>query len=239
MDNSNNNVDNQYLLNVPIAYTLQNKTVKDLESSFDSNGWNIMHYAVADANMPKITELIHFSFNWSVNGNKNCIPIGIYNTNEKKKPQKVKLLDKIPFCQSGFSPVHLAMFLFSHYNKLSDEYFYQKLCEDYMEIISLLVSNNGDLDSHIDADGLSLFDYAFLLEDLQLIDKIQMIDPGFCSLKKVPHSIAKQILEVMAIKHKIGGYDNVLRTLDKKILNDHLNRELKIKESQKCTIKKI
>jgi hypothetical protein len=239
MDHSNNNVDNQCLLNIPIAYILQSKTVQEIEQSFDSNGWNIMHYAVADANTPKIAELIHFSFNYSINGTRNYIPLSVYSSNEKKKPQKVKLLDKIPFCKNGFSPVHLAMFLFHHYNTLSEEFFYQQLAEEYMKVISLFINSETHLESFVDIDGHSLFDYAFLLEDLELIDKLQMVDPSFYSLKKVSAEVGKQIAEVMEIKYKTKGLEQVLNALDKKILNDSLNKDLKINEIIKKPIQKI
>lgn len=239
MDNSNNTLDNQYLLNIPISYLLETKKVKDIEQDFDSNGWNLMHYSVADANIPKITELIHFSFDWSVNGNKNYIPLSIYNINEKKKIQKNRLSDKIPFCKSGFSPVHLAMFLYNHYNNLSDEFFYQQLSEKYMKIISLFVNDSTDFNSYIDKEGHSLFDYAFLLEDVSLIDKLHMIDSNFSSLNKVHPTLAKQIIEVMAIKNTDNEYSNLINLLSKKILSDSLSLNLKTKENSKNSIKKI
>lgn len=239
MDNSNNNIDNQSLLNTPIAYVLQTKTIEELENSFDSNGWNILHHAIADFNLPKIRELMHFSFNWKINSKANYIPPEIYSFADTKKTPNFKTPSKIPFCQNGFTPLHLAMFLFNYYHGLDGNYHYQKIGQNYSEAIAFFIEKNGDLESYVDADGLSLFDYAFLLEDAKLIEKFQMADPGFASLKKVSPKIAKQILEVMEIKHQSKCNHLIIEALEKKILNDSLSANLKVNQTTKKTTQKV
>lgn len=234
-------MDNQYLLNTPFAYILQNKSINEIENSFDENGWNIMHYAVADANVSKITELIHFSFNCNINSKKNCIPESVYILNEKKKIDRIKTLNKIPFCNDGFTPLHLTMFFYNYYRKLAGEFFYQQILNKYQEIISIFLKNDSSSKSCRDANELTLFDYAFLLEDIELIEIMHMNDPDFSSLNKVSPETAKRILEVMKIKHKDSNCENVLEFLNKKIFRDNLEKKLPNHNinGKKTSVKKV
>lgn len=239
MNNSNNNVDNQYLLNVPLAYILQNRTVEEIERDFDSNGWSVLHHAIAEGDISKIAELIYFGFNWGVNGSTNFIPEFAYQVSDKRKQNRNRLLTRMPYCVNGYSPTHLAMYLFAHYNSLATEFSYQKLADHYKDILSALISDKTDWQSHIDSDGNSLLDYAFLSEDVSLIEMMQNIEPTFSNLKKVPPLVAKKILEVMNFKTKSSVPTNIISALDNKIMHDSLCVDLKINLPIKKSIQKL
>jgi len=241
MNNSNNNADNQYLLNVPLAYILQNKTVQEVEQDFDSNGWNVLHHAVAEGDLSKILELCHFSFNWKVNGTSNFILESAYQMAEKKKSTKTRMLNRMPYCDGGYAPTHLAMYLYEFYSNIAitGDFFYQSLCRHYITIMDLLINKNSNWSLHIDSNGNSLFDYAFLSEDLYLIEMMKQLDPTFSNLKKVSPTVAKKILEVMNFKKAANVPQHLFQELDNKIMNDSLSKDLKINSIQKKSIQKV
>lgn len=244
MNHSNNNVDNQYLLNIPVAYILQNKTVEEVGQDFDQYGWNILHHAIAEADIGKIKELMHFSFNWNINGKFNIIPEYIYQINDKKKATQIKLLKRMPYCSNGYTPIHLALHLYNHYNNLclSGEHAYGIHLDNYRKILDLLIKDSVDLKNYTDSDGHSLLDYAFLLENFALIDGFYLKDNNLSSLKKVSTQVAKKIIEIMKLKKKFGNnyhYDPILSALDNKILNESLQSELKTNKTKEKAVNKI
>jgi hypothetical protein len=250
MNNSNNNADNQYLLNVPLAYLLQTRTINEIERDFDSNGWSVLHHAIAEADLNKINELIHFSFNWGVNGSSNFIPDFAYQSSEKRKTIRTRTLNRMPYCNGGYAPTHLAMYLYEYYSNLASDFFYQNVADNYKNILILLINQKTDWQSHIDSDGNSLFDHAFLSENTELIEMMQGLDPTFSNLKKINPSVGKKILEVMAIKNKgvlsnsvlaklNDKISNINQTLDNKIMHDSLFSDLKVNNTKEKTIKKL
>lgn len=241
MDYSINHLDKQYLFNVPLAFVLQKHEIKVVEQVFDDNGWNIFHHAVGECDIPKIIELLHFSFDISLNTQKNIIPSDIYSVNEKRKFDKLKVFNKIPFCKNGFTGIHLAMFLFDYYNKLSDDFFYQSVTDKYRTIILKLINERSDWGTYVDSDGHTPFDYAFLLENIHLIDLLHSFDSSFSTLKEVNSNTAKKIVEVMSIKYKDGTHDHIINFLQKKAHSETLEKELNSKKeaAEKKSIKKI
>jgi len=239
MDYSSSSLDKQYLLHTPMAFVLQKYTLKEIEQVYDENGWNILHQVVADANIPKITELLHFSFDIKLNTTKNLIPLNIYVLNEKKKQEKVSFFSNIPFAKNGFTAPHLAMFLFHFYSQLSEDFFYQNLADKYKQILSLLITEQS-IKEIKDKSSHSLFDYAFLLENISLIDFMHMKDTSFSSLSEINPQTAKKIIEVMTIKYKDGSHQHMIDFLQKKILKDSLEQDLKKNEySSNKTVNKI
>ncbi len=239
MDYSSSSLDKQYLLHVPMAFVLQKYTIKEVEKFYDENGWNILHQVVADGNIPKITELLHFSFDITINTTKNFIPSQIYVFNEKKKQEKIHFFSSIPVSQNGFTAPHLAMFLFHFYSQMSEDFFYQSLADKYKQILSLLITDQS-IKEIKDNSSHSLFDYAFLLENIALIDFMHMKDTSFSSLSEINPQTAKKIIEVMTIKYKDGSHQHMIDFLQKKILKDSLDQDLiKNETSHNKTVKKI
>jgi ankyrin repeat protein len=233
-------LDKQYLLNVPLAFILQTKTIQDVEQYYDDNGWNILHHAVAEANINKVKELLHFNFNICLNSRKNFISNDIYFVNEKKKQEKFIFLNKIPFSHEGFTPVHLAYFLFNYYTNLSEDFFYKGIAEKYQSILSLFTNATG-FKRAIDGAGNTLFDSAFLLENITLIDLTHMVDNEFITLNTVKSETALKILHVMNLKFNDGSHQHLVDLINQKILKEKLGNELSHKEGylDKTTSKKI
>jgi hypothetical protein len=255
MNNSNNNVDKQYLLDIPMAYLLQNKDISEIEKDFDNNGWNILHYAIADADLGKMVELLHFDFDWNLQSKSNFIPSNIYKFYDKKRHLDIKKMERIPFCDNGFTPLHLLMFLFNFYSHASDDFgHYTSIISNYRYILEIFFEEKSSWVEYIDSNGHSLLDYAFLLENLDLINSIQKFDPTFSNLKKVSSPVAKKIIEIMQlklIKHEKNKYSKVdvisvksslneiKELLEKKVINDSLKVELNINFHPKKAIQKI
>lgn len=233
-------LDKQYLLNVPLAFILQNKTINDVEQYYDDNGWNILHHAVAEANINKVKELIHFNFNICLKSRKNFIPNDTYIINEKKKQDKIILLNKIPFSSEGFTPVHLAFFLFNYYTNLSEDFFYKSVADKYQSILSLFTNATG-FKKAIDGAGNTLFDSAFLLENITLIDLTHMVDNEFITLNTVKLETALKILHVMNLKFQDGSHQHLIDLINQKIFKEKLDTELSHKKDylEKNTSKKI
>ncbi|NCQ51457.1 hypothetical protein GW796_06100 [archaeon] len=240
MNHNTNYLDKQYLLHVPTAFVLENKTLTQVEGFFDDNGWTILHLAVAELNIPKIIELLHFNFNVGIQSTHNNIPIEIYLFNEKKKISKLVTFSKIPFCKNGFTAAHLALFLFNFYDKLSDDFFYKEIADKYQIILNLFINKETKFKNYFDCCNNSLFDYTFLLENITLIEFMHMNDQDFSSLNKVLPTTAKKIVEVMSIKYKNCDNPHLLNLLSKKILHSSLNKNLENKTPHKNkTINKI
>ncbi len=235
MDYSIKEFDKQYLLHTPTSFLLKNSTIENLASLFDDNGWTVLHYAVAEANVPKITEFLHFNMNTGTNSKRNFIPSDIYILNDKKKStDKIEIINKIPFSKNGFTPIHLALFLYNYYTvinkQLGNDFFYSSLVEKYQKILSLFIKGFTKLEETLDIDGKSLFDYAFLLENITLIELLHMNDHEFQTLRKVDYKTAKKILEVMELKHKEGSHEHLLGFLNTVILKTDLDSKLPQKD---------
>ncbi len=239
MDYSSNQIDMQYLMSVPFAFVLQNNPLEEIEQFCDANGWNLLHHVVAEGDIHKISELIHFSFNPNINSKTNFIPENIFQIQEKRKTDKTKIFQKIPFSLQGFTPIHLSLFLYNYYQKLSDDFFYQALSDKYKKIIDLFIKNVSDIKTIQDSTGNSLFDYAFLMESQELIDLMQMHDPFFETLNNIQLKTAHKILEIMSLKYEKKDLDYISSCLQKKIEHDNLSKKLNHKnnESKKTTHK--
>lgn len=226
--------DKQYLMHTPVSFLLKNKSMEQIENLHDDNGWNILHHAVATMNTAKISELEHFNINVSIISNKNYIPEDIYAINDKRKAnEKVETFSKIPFTKSGFTAIHLSMFLFNFYQDLSQngsDFFYNSICEKYQNIIKKLINHKTIEQNPVDGDGKTLFDYAFLMENIYLIDTLHMVDPDFSTLKQVDLNIANKIIEVMEVKYKDGSHEHIKRQLETKILHSKLTSSLPKKQ---------
>ncbi len=239
--------DKEYLLHTPMSFILQYNSKEKIETLHDENGWTITHYSVAEADVSKIKELIHFGFNFGINSINNHIYSEFFQINDKKKsPDKIEVLNKIPFNKSGFNAINLCLFFFNYYTKISkqngNDFFYSNLANKYQEILSLLLNRkNIDNTNYQDKNGKSFFDYAFLLENISLIEYIHMLDSDFKTLHKVDLKTAKEILEVLQIKNSEGNHPHLINHLNSKIFNQKLQNELTIKNnsSDKQKNKKI
>lgn len=224
--------DKQYLMHTPTSFLLQNKTLEDLCSLHDDNGWTIMHYAVGHAEIEKIKEFIYFNMNFNKNSHKNYIPRDIFILNEKKKnPDKFEIFDKIPFVKKGFTPIHLAIYLYNYYINLNksiggNDFFYHNIIDKYKKILDLLLTKERVSENPVDDNGKSYLDYAFLTENIKIIELIHNLDPEFNSFRKVNPKTAKRILEVMEIKYKEKLHDHLIKKLDIKILQSNLQDTL-------------
>lgn len=219
-------------MHTPISFLLQNKKHEELCNFYDDNGWTIMHYAVGGAEIAKIKEFLHFNMDFNKNSERNYIPEDIFMINDKKKSaDKYPILTKIPFIQKGFTPVHLAIFLYNHYLNMNkslggNDFFYNNIIEKYQQILHLLLTKDRVSENHPDSNGKSYLDYAFLTENITIIELIHMLDPTFNTFKQVKPNTAKKILEVMEIKYKEGSHDYLIKQLDTKILENTLQNKL-------------
>lgn len=219
-------------MHTPVSFLLQNKKLEELCDFYDDHGWTVMHYAVGEAEISKIKEFLHFDLDFNKNSQRNYIPEDIFIVNDKKKnPDKHQILTKIPFLQKGFTPVHLAIFLYDYYLNLNksfggNDFFYNKIVENYQEILRLLLTKERIFGNHLDSNGKSYLDYAFLTENITIIELIHMLDPTFETFRKVKPQTAKKILEVMEIKYKEGSHDYLIKQLDTKILESSLQNQL-------------
>lgn len=229
----------QDLIKTPLAYLLNVYENNDLSNILDENGWTIMHWAVANADLSKVKELIHFNFDFAKNSSQNYIPLNAYVIADKKKSDNIYLPNKVPFCIKGFSSLHLLVFLFDHYKKLSNEFFYSKCADKHLECLKFLVDSNYNILSIYDSNGYSLFDYAFLLENIELIEYLFSKDNTFSTLNRVKLTVAKKIIEVIKIKTNKTCDEFLVTSLDKAILHTNLNKELAPKIINIKTIQKV
>lgn len=241
MDNSIKNFDKDYLIHTPMSFILQSHSKESIESLQDENGWTITHYAVAEGDISKIKELIHFNFNFGINSHNNYVNPDYIQINDKKRnPDKFELLNKIPFNKNGFNAIDLCLFLYNQYIKLNkqnnNDFFYNNYLINYQNILNLLLTKNNVFNTTLrDNNGQSFFDYAFLLENVVIIEFLSKIDHEFKSLSKVDLNTAKKILEVLQIKNNEHQLQKIISVLNAKLLE----KELKIKEKNTKDIKKI
>lgn len=227
--------DKEYLLQTPMSFILQYNSKEKIETLHDENGWTLTHYSVAEGDISKIKELVHFNFNFGINSSNNYVNTNYFLVNDKKKsPDKIEVLNKIPFNKGGFNAIHLCMFFFNYYTKIGkqtgNDFFYGNLANKYQDILKILLNNKTIINSNYqDKSGKSFFDYAFLLENITLIDYVHMLDSEFKTLHKVDLKTAKQIIEVLQIKGNEGNHPHLINKLNSKIFNDKLQSELQIK----------
>ncbi len=223
-----------YLLNVPLSFILQDTTIEKIEEIVDENGWNLLHYAVANCNINKIKELIHYNFNLSLNSTNNKLNINVFFVNNKKKPNSILFPKKINFLFKGFSPLHLALFLYNYYSTFSEDFFYQSISIKYLSILDILINENTSFKLVFDQDKNSLFDICFIMENIFLINLIYNKDKNFSTLNNILPTTALKILQVMKIKQEFNDknnekiYEEILLSLNKKQLKRELTTNLSI-----------
>ena len=214
-------IDIKHCLSLPIPYLLQEFTKKVMLQKKDANGWGIMHWAVATGNVQKVKELIEADFDFSIKSFNNEFPKDFFEFSVGGSIVKLNN-DFLSFSRGGITPAHLSIFLYSQYDMSSfgkGQMTFQTLKQNQDEIISLF---NNDILSFTDLSGFSVVDYAFMMQNIECIEKIMKIDAVFDGLKKIKIETAKNIIEGFK-KHQIktdlffeNKINDILNVLQKK-----------------------
>lgn len=191
------------MLNIPMAFLLQEHSEEKLHNFQDCHGFTFFHWAVATNDVRKVVELLHCQFDYSVCGSTNKIPQEILNN----APISVNLIQEhsIPFCKSGYSPIHLSIFLHTLYMKAEGKEGDKahRARNTQYDIIKLFHAYDTEIFSHEDNSGYTVLDYCFLLENIDLIEYAILHNPSMNGLKAVHTKTALEIIEIYDLKREV------------------------------------
>lgn len=178
-------------LNVPIPYLIQKKF--DFKQ-IDEFGWSLLHYAVGFNNSDKIDELLLCEIDFNINSstkfiNKECIKICGKEDSAKTTTDII-----IPYCENGYTPLHLSVVL-GHYYKNKEHQDYRKYYAAQQQIFESLVLKFPESIMWEDANNLTPTDFCILNLNFDFLKKIKKIDPHLESLNMVQPLTAKKIFE--------------------------------------------
>lgn len=218
-------------LNFPFAYLLQKHSINELSGFRDSNEYSLLHCAVLSNDLSKVIEIINSNFPLVLLTENSEIPLILM--------RKFIAFDfeqslHIPFTEKGYTALHLNLFLLNYYTNFKPDkksFTIQKFREEQCKILDLFLEQNTDLIGLKDNQGFTLFDYAFLFENIFLINKFFNLDPTFKHLSAIEQSTALKILDIVKIKENknvLNGSsldtisEELLINLKKRILYDKL-----------------
>lgn len=231
-------------LGIPVPFILQERPDSDLSDIVDSNGWNMMHWAIALSDVKKVNELLECGMTFKSSGNAGAVPKDAYATAGLEEIPN--LLPHPPFSSGGASPLHLSAFIYKEVenkaallrNKISYDLFNKR----QFEIFSKASPNDM---SATDRDGFSVTDWCLLTENVKYALFIAEFDPSFDSLKKVSDATALRIIEIH-LKHKCSPdakerseCERMLNILKAKERKSSLNSKLPVKIKTDREISKI
>lgn len=219
-------------LNIPMSYLFQEFSKEDLTLVKDDSGWGILHWAVAQKNISKIKELISYGFPHDKQSNIARFPEHFIKTNLSSSIPYLYYYS-IPFAYKGYTPVHLCVFLQSHYSHLYKQNIKGGHEYSQSETIQRNIYDQFFSDYYYleDGSGYTVTDYCFLTENITLLQKIIKKDPTLSSLKKIELTTAYDIVE----KHKDNIDHNVeiiLSQIHKKISFHKLGSSLSHKNNE-------
>lgn len=233
-------------LNVPFAYLLQKNSIEELSSIRSFNSYSLLHCAVLNNNLSKVIEIISSNFPTNLLTDNSEIPFSLI-----KKFVAFDFTESlnIVFSDEGYTALHLNLFLlnyYTHFKPQKKSFTIEQFKEEQFKILNLFLEKDTDLIGLQDKKGFSLFDYAFLFENVFLINKFFDLDPTFKNLCAIENQTALKILEIIKIKEKKNALnssnndvinENMFINLKKRILYDKLNVDLKAKNMIKSNTK--
>lgn len=223
-------------LEVPFAYLLQEHSIEELSNLRDLNKYSFLHCAVLNNNLNKVIEIINSNFPIKLLTENSEIPFKLL---KKFIPFDFSSSLNIVFSEQGYTALHLNLFLFNYYSNFKPnkkEFTIQKFKEEQGKILDLFLDTDTDFLGIQDKKGFSLFDYAFLFENIGLINKFFALDPTFNHLHFIKKETALKILDIIKIKEKTSSFNDIVKineeiftNLKKRILFDKLALDLKHK----------
>lgn len=228
-------------LKVPFAYLLQKNSIEELSNIRDSNQFSFLHCAVLNNNLSKVIEIINSNFPTNLVTENSDIP---FNLIKKFVPFDFPNSLEISFSEKGYTALHLNIFLLNYYTNFNPDkkaFNIQQFKGEQSKILSFFLESDSDLIGLEDEKGFSLFDYAFLFENISLINQFFSLDSTFKYLNMVKPETALKILEIVKIKQTKVKFvpnedkidDNLMINLKKRILFDKLSVDLKHKNKVK------
>lgn len=228
-------------LKVPFAYLLQQNSIEELAKYRDLNQFSFLHCAVLNNNLNKVIEIINSNFPTNLVTENSDIPFKLL---KKFVPFDFPNSLEISFSEKGYTALHLNVFLLNYYTNFNPEkksFNIQQFKVEQSNILSFFLDADSSLIGLKDEKGFSLFDYAFLFENISLINKFFSFDPTFSHLKIVKPETALKILEIVEIKQSKVAFiapedkisDTLIINLKKRILFDKLSVDLKHKNKVK------
>jgi hypothetical protein len=148
---------------------------------------------------------------------------------------------KIPFTNEGISPLHLNVFLLNYYTSFKPDkksFTIEQFKTEQINILEVFLDKNNDFIGVQDKKGFSLFDYAFLFENINLINQFFYLDPTFNHLHMIKKDTALNIVEILKIKEQKKILHNfstekinedLIQNLKKRLLFDKLSMSFKHK----------
>ena len=180
-------------LAIPIPYLIQKNTDFNFLDSF---GWSLMHYAVGFNNSDKINELLLCDITFNTNSSTNKIPTECIVTCGKEDTGIYSGINSIniPYCENGYTPVHLSVFMHKYYKKRPHPD-YRKHSVVQGVIFDKFLKNFPESIKWEDSNTLTVTDYCILSLNFEYLMKIKKIDENLMSLSKVHPLTAKKICE--------------------------------------------
>lgn len=220
-------------LDISVPFLLQKFTKEQFIEYRDEHGWSFLHWLVAYGKSSKMCECIDFGFDLDLQSSHSSLPVSFL----EKHPQN---WNKYTIHQKGFTPLHLNVILHSEYSDIDDnskrKIDIHNKKEEQKNIFHNISSNYLTLE---DADGLSITDYCFMFENIELIHLVMTKDPTFNSLQQVTTETALNIIQNYLKYHNFSLYHesqewckDIIVVLQKKIEYEKLNHEL----STNCVI---
>lgn len=216
-------IDLSQQLKIPFAYLLQQHSIEELSNFRDLNQFSFLHCAVLNNNLSKVIEITNSNFPLNLLTENSDIPFGLI--------KKFVIFDfpnslKIPFTEEGYSALHLNLYLINYYTCFKPDkksFTIEQFKNEQVKILDVFLEKDTQFIGLQDKKGFSLFDYAFLFENIFLINKFFLLDPTFAYLHSVKKETALKILEILKIKEQKKIFNN----LSNEIINEELITNLK------------
>lgn len=225
-------------LKIPFAYLLQQHSIEELSRFRDLNQFSFLHCAVLNNNLSKVIEIINSNFPYNLLTENSDIPFDLI---KKFVSFDFPSSIKIPFTEEGYTALHLNVFLLNYYTCFKPDkksFTIDQFKNEQIKILDTFLDKNNSYIGLQDKKGFSLFDYAFLFENITLINQFFLLDPTFSHLHAIKKETALKILEILKIKEqkKIlynfpteSLHEDLLSNLKKRLLFDKLSVDLKHK----------
>jgi len=204
-----------------------------------------MHYAVASNNVNKINELLSEDIDFDTNSSTNKIPTHSLICKGKDDVDIYKnIVDiKIPYCEHGYTPFHLNVFLHSYYKKRT-HLDYRQVAGMQESMFYSFLSKYPKMMFCEDSAGLTITDYCILSLNFDYLKQIKDKDNYLESLHKVEAMTAKKIFEneiALNTPHKnnhvttedLKFMSEMVNFFNSKHTKDKLNKDLDSKEEEK------
>ena len=224
-------------MNLPVSFVLQEFSLENFQNLRDINDFSLLHIAVLNNNIDKVLELVHSNYSTTLISKTSDVPFELL---KKWVPFDFDNSMKIIFSDDGYTPIHLNIYLLNLYHKLNPQkkgFLIQQFYQYQQKILDLFIENDSLLLKQQDKKGFTVFDYAFLFENSELINKFYGLDCTFSGLHFVTPYTAIKICQMINLKNNtlknsnnLYISDDLIEKLNKKMLNDKLSVDLNTKK---------